>query len=564
MGYNGFMRIRERITRAIEEVVEEMSLEEVKVEIEHPADEDNGDYACNVAMVGYKEAEEVFESPKELAETLVKKLRKNEVLMKRVEKIEVAGAGFINFYLRQRWLVDELGRVVERGEDYGRGKWGEGKKVLVEYSSPNIAKRFNVGHLRSTIIGQALRNLYEFSGWETVGDNHLGDWGTQFGMIIAGVEEEGVEIGEMSLVELEELYVRFNKKAEEDESFKEKAREAFVRLEKGEEKAREIWQKAVEVSKKEFDKIYDRLGVKIEHCLGESFYEDKMERVIKELEKKGLVKESQGARIVEFESLPPAMLVKSNGTSTYFTRDLAAVKYRVKNPKLSSDLYVYEVGAEQSLHFRQVFATAKKAGWVKRGQLVHLGHGLVLGKDGKRLRTRSGKGSKLNDLLDEVVSEAGKIKKEVAEEVGVGAIKFYDLKHNPLSNYKFDQKQMVSLEGASGPYVQYAIVRGKAVLAQGGEKSDLVKMNDLVKEEERVARLIYRFSEVIERATRERSPNLVCEYLLELASRFNSFYNQQQILGSDREGLRLMLTKATVGVMENGMKLLGVSVPERM
>lgn len=558
------MRIRERIIRAIEDAVEEMSLEEAKVEVEHPADENHGDYACNVAMVGYKEAEEVFENPKELAEMLVKKLKKNEVLMKRVEKIEVAGAGFINFYLRQRWLIDELGRAVEKGEDYGRGKWGEGKKVLVEYSSPNIAKRFNVGHLRSTIIGQALMNLYQFSGWKTVGDNHLGDWGTQFGMIIAGVEEEGVDIGKMSLEELEELYVRFNKKTEENESFKEKAREAFVRLEKGEEKEREMWQKVVEISKKEFDKIYDRLGVKIEHCLGESFYEDKMEKIINELEKKDLVKESEGAKIVEFESLPPAMLVKSNGTSTYFTRDLAAVKYRVKNPKLASDLYIYEVGAEQTLHFKQVFATAKKAGWVKKGQLVHLGHGLVLGEDGKRLRTRSGEGSKLNDLLDEVVSEASKIKKEVAEEVGVGAVKFYDLKHNPLSNYKFDQKQMMSLEGASGPYVQYAIVRGKAVLAQGGEKGDLVKESDLVKEEERVARLIYRFSEIIERATRERLPNLVCEYLLELAGRFNGFYNQQQILGSDREALRLRLTKATVGVMENGMKLLGVSVPEKM
>lgn len=564
MGYNRFMKIRERIIRVIEGAVEEMSLEESRVEIEHPADENNGDYACNVAMLAYKEAEEIFESPRELAEALVKEIRKNEALMKRVEKVEVAGAGFINFYLRQRWLIDELGRVVEKGRDYGRGNWGGGKKVLVEYSSPNIAKRFNVGHLRSTIIGQALMNLYKFSGWETVGDNHLGDWGTQFGIIIMGIEEEGVDVEKMSLVELEELYVRFNKKVEEDEILKKKAQEAFARLEGGEKKTREVWQKVKETSMKEFEKIYDRLGVEIEHCLGESFYEDKMERAIDELEKKGLVRDSEGARIVEFNGLPPAMLVKSNGTSTYFTRDLAAVKYRTKTPKLASDLYIYEVGAEQSLHFKQVFATARKAGWVKKGQLIHVGHGLVLGDDGKRLRTRSGNGSKLNDLLDEVVTEAGKIKKEVAEEVGVGAVKFYDLKHNPITNYKFDQKQMVSLEGASGPYVQYAIVRGKAVLAQGGEKNVLVKESDLVKEEERVARLIYRFSEVIERATRERSPNLVCEYLLELASRFNSFYNQQQILGSDREALRLRLTKATVGVMENGMRLLGVSVPERM
>lgn len=558
------MRIRERITRAIEDAVDEMSLEEVVVEIEHPADESHGDYACNVAMVGYKEAEEVFESPRELAEALIKELKKNKALMKRVEKIEVAGGGFINFYLKQRWLVDELGRVVERGEEYGQGNWGEGKKVLIEYSSPNIAKRFNVGHLRSTIIGEALMNLYRFSGWKTVGDNHLGDWGTQFGMIIAGIEEKGLEVKKMSLVEMEELYVEFSKRAEEDDDLKEKAREAFVRLEKGEQKAKEIWKEAVEISKKEFDEIYDRLGVKIEHCLGESFYEDKMERVIVELEKKGLVKESEGARIVEFESLPPAMLVKSNGTSTYFTRDLATIKYRVKNPKLASDLYIYEVGAEQNLHFRQVFATAKKAGWVKKNQLVHLGHGLVLGDDGKRLRTRSGKGSKLGDLLDEVIEEASKINKKVAEKVGIGAIKFYDLKHNPVSNYKFDQKEMLSLEGASGPYVQYAIVRGKAVLAQGKVENVVIGEDGLGKEEERLVRLIYRFSEVVERAAKEMSPSLMCEYLLDLAGRFNGFYNQQKILGSDREALRLRLTEATVRVMENGMRLLGVSVPEEM
>ena len=558
------MRIRERITRALEDVVEEMSLEEAKVELEHPADESHGDYACNVAMVGYKEAEEVFESPRELAEALIKVLKKNEVLMKRVEKIEVAGGGFINFYLRQRWLVDELGRVVEKGEEYGRGEWGEGKKVLVEYSSPNIAKRFNVGHLRSTIIGQALINLYQFSGWKTVGDNHLGDWGTQFGMIIAGIEEKGLDVKNMSLVEMEELYVDFSKRAEEDDDLKEKAREGFARLEKGEEKAREIWKEVVDISKKEFDAIYDRLGVKIDHCLGESFYEDKMERVIGELEKKGLVKESQGARIVEFETLPPAMLVKSNGTSTYFTRDLTTIKYRIKNPKLASDLYIYEVGSEQNLHFRQVFAIAKKAGWVKRGQMFHLGHGLVLGDDGKRLRTRAGKGSKLDDLLDEVIDEASKINKKVAKEVGIGAIKFYDLKHNPVSNYKFDQKQMLSLEGASGPYVQYAVVRGRAVLAQAGKKDLLVKESDLVKEEIKVARSIYRFSEVVERAAKEKSPSLMCEYLLDLAGRFNGFYNQQKILSSEREALRLRLTEATVRVLENGMRLLGIGIPEKM
>jgi len=561
------MRIRERIIKNLEEVIEEMSLEELEVGLEHPADESHGDYASNVAMLLYAgEAEEVFESPRDLAEAMVGELRKKEVLMKRVEKIEVAGPGFINFYLKDRWLVDELGRVIKRGKDYGRGEWGEGKRVLVEYSSPNIAKRFNVGHLRSTIIGQALVNLHQFSGWQTVGDNHLGDWGTQFGMIIAGVEEEGREIEGMSLEKLEELYVSYNKRADEDEELKEKAREAFARLESGEEKARKIWQKAVEVSKKEFDKIYDRLGVKIENCLGESFYEEEMKVVMREMDKKGLVTESEGAKIVEFEDLPPAMLEKSNGTSTYFTRDLATIRHRVKSPKLASDLYVYEVGAEQSLHFKQVFAVAKMMGWAKKNQMVHVAHGLVLGEDGKRLRTRSGQGGKLDDLLDEVVEKAAKLNKEVAEQVGVGAVKFYDLKHNPTTNYKFDEEKMLSLDGASGPYIQYAIVRGKSVLEKAEKTGEevIVKTSDLSETEKRVVRWVYRFNDVVERATRERSPNLLAEYLLELAGRFNGFYNQEQILGVKEEGMRVRLTEAVVTVLGKGMELLGVEVPEKM
>lgn len=543
-----------------------MSLEEVEVGLEHPADEDHGDYASNIAMLLYAgEAEEVFESPRELAEAMVDELKKKKSLMVRVEKIEVAGPGFINFYLKNKWLVGELGRVVEGGEDYGRGEWGEGQRVLVEYSSPNIAKRFNVGHLRSTIIGQALVNLHEFSGWQTVGDNHLGDWGTQFGMIIAGIEEGGRKVEEMGLEELEGLYVDYNKKSDENDELKEKAREAFARLEKGDEEARKIWQQVVDVSKKEFEKIYDRLGVKTDNCLGESFYEEEMKVVMKEMDKKGLITESQGAKIVEFEDLPPAMLEKSNGTSTYFTRDLATIRHRVKSPKLASDLYIYEVGAEQNLHFKQVFAVAKMMGWAKKKQLVHVGHGLVLGEDGKRLRTRSGKGGKLDDLLNEVVSKAGKLNKEVAEEVGVGAVKFYDLKHNPTTNYKFDEENMLSLDGASGPYVQYAIVRGRSVLEKvEKEEGKVAKVADLGEVEKRVARWIYRFSEAVERATRERSPNLLAEYLLELAGRFNSFYNQEQILGVKEEGIRLGVTEAVVIVLEKGMKLLGVEVPEKM
>lgn len=568
------MKEREVIEKAIKRVMDKLGLKSDFL-IEHPADEDHGDYATNVAMVGFEKAAEPA-SPRELAEKIKGELEKDEKLVEIIEmsRIEVKGPGFINFWLKKEWLVGEVDRVVDLKDEYGRGDWGEGKQMLIDYSAPNIAKRFSVGHLRSTIIGQALYNLYGFSGWKTVGDNHLGDWGTQFGMIVAVVIEKNLDVTLMTVEELEKEYVEYNERIKKDDGLRDKAREAFKRLERGEEREREIWKQTVEISKKEFDRIYEKLDIKIDYAFGESTYEELMKEVIKEAKEKGLARESEGALIVEFDDLPPAMLLKSNGTTTYFTRDMATIKFRenqVNDPKLKADLYIYEVGAEQGLHFKQVFKMAEKMGWGDESKFYHVAHGLVLGKDGKKLSTRKGTAVKLEDLLDEMVEKAGEINKESAEMVGIGAVKFFDLKHNPVSSYVYDEDQALSLNGDSGPYVQYACVRAKSVLRQMDEKKNTGEVEpkkeskgETGKEEMAILRSLYKFGEIVEMSAREYSPSILADYLLGLSKKFNGFYGSNQIKGSKEEAFRLKLTEAVAVVLANGLKLLGVEIPEKM
>lgn len=553
------------ISDAIDKSLDNLGLEKVGFAVEHPVEESHGDYATNVAMVmGKKEGK----NPRELAEKIKSELEKDVDLMGIVAKIEIAGPGFVNFYFKKSWLVEEMRRVSFKGDKYGSGEWGKGKRVLVDYSSPNIAKRFSVGHLRSTVIGQAVRNLYEFSGWETIGDNHLGDWGTQFGMIIAAVEEDNLDISKMSVEEMEEVYVAYNKKVKEDESYLDKARKAFARLEQGDEKARCIWQEAIDASMTEFDRIYELLGVKIEYTYGESAYEELMPEVIEEAKSKGVITEGEGgAGIVEFEKMSPAMIVKSNNTTTYFTRDMAAIKFREQSPELKSDLYVYEVGSEQTLHFRQLFEVAEMMGWLSKDNLKHIAHGNVLGEDGKRLSTRRGTSAKLEDLLQGVVDKAAEINPETAQIVGIGSVKYADLKHSPTSDYVFDMKRALSLEGDSGPYLQYTYARCQSVLgkASSSQLSVVGNQGELNTEEMVVLRWLYRFPEVVEEAAREYAPNKVCSYLYELASRYNGFYNKHRVIGSEgSEQFRLALTSAVSQVLKNGLGLLGIEVPTKM
>jgi arginyl-tRNA synthetase len=532
---------------------------------------DFGDYSSNIALQG--------ESPLKKAEDLVKKLESDKELSKFVDKIDVAGPGFINFWLKKDVLVDNLIQIGRDKEKYGNTDLGKGKLAIVEYSSPNIAKPFGVGHLRSTVIGAAIANLMEAAGWKVMRDNHLGDWGTQFGKMIYAIKtwgnEKEIKNAKSPVGELVKLYVKFHEASEKDESLEDAARSWFKKLEGGDSEARRIWQLCVDLSWVEFNRVYEMLGIKFDpdfndgRGLGESFFEAKMGPVVEELERKKLLKVGEGgAKLVFFakDKYPPAMILKKDGATLYHTRDLATDKYRKE--KYNPDLIINEVGSEQSLYFQQLFEIEKILGWFKEGQRVHVGHGLFL-MEGKKMSTRAGKTIKLEEVLEEAISRAKKLGNEKAKEaeaVGIGAIKYFDLLHQPLTNINFDWDSMFALEGNSGPYLQYTVARTNSVIAKAPKKQVALSTDygSLNTEELSVLRKLTLFSEVIENAARTYSPNLLCNYIYDLAQKYNTFYNKHKIIGSENEGFRLMLTSGTGQVLKNGLKLLGIESPERM
>ena len=570
----------------IEEILKKETGEK-GISLDFPEREEFGDFATSIALVLVKKE---GNDPKSVAEGLVDKLRKNDGLREIIEKIEVAGPGFINFFLSQKALLENLQNAQE--ENYGSSDMGAGKTVLVEYSSPNIAKSFGVGHLRSTIIGQALFNLFRALGYQTVSENHLGDWGTQFGAILAQIANLHLAVSDLSVEKLEELYVDFNKKARDDPKLWDEARGWFKKLEEGDSEAKQIWEAVRKISFEEFERIYKRLGVSFENMHGESFYQDKMPAVLEEARAKGLSKKSEGAEIVEFPKMPPAMLVKSDGTTTYFTRDLATAKYRVEtwNP----EVLIYEVGSDQILHLRQVFETARLLGWAEGRQFVHVAHGLIRFQGGK-MSTRAGQSIKLEGVLNEAVKRAREIieksetgrglsedeKEKVSEMVGIGAIKYFDLMHHPQTDIIFDWDKIFVLEGNSGPYLQYTYARTNSVLAKvkdqnslrAGASGRVVKTPNLEigdwkleinPEELLVLRSLVRFSDVIASSAKNYSPNLLANYLFELAQKYNNFYNQHRIIGGENEEFRSALTFGVGGVLKKGLGLLGIDTPERM
>ncbi len=529
-----------------------------KIKLEHPDAEEHGDFSSNAALKsggGRKAAEEMAE-----------KLQGLEM----VEKVEVAGPGFLNIWLQTDVLIKELHRVLTEAEDYGKTNLEDGKTVVVEYSSPNIAKRFGIGHFRSTIIGQALYNLYASLGAKTIGDNHLGDWGTQFGKLLYMLSQHRNE--SLNLDMLEKWYVEFHQHPEwEDEG-----RIWFKKLEEGEAEARQLWAKCVQISMEEFDKLYRILGIKIDNAYGESFYEEEMKNVVSEAKEKGIAISSQGALVIEILGInTPLMLIKSDGTTTYAARDLATIRFRIRTWQPA--VIVYEVGNEQSLHFQQVFAAAKLLGYVNDStELVHTRHGLYLNPDGKKFSTRKGDTVKLEEVLSEAIERAkalGNTDEDTAKAVGIGAVKFFDVSHSVQSDIVFEWEKVMALEGKSGPYLQYTIARINSVLEKAKfsvssfQFSKNNSINQYSNEEMRILRFIYRFPEVIEEAAYRYSPNLVANYLYELAQRFNAFYNQHQIIKAESEEVkdfRLVLSAATGQVLKNGLRLLGIDTPERL
>lgn len=557
--------IRDQIIKVIEEAAGTHDFD-----LELPENETFGDYSSNVALQG--------ENPREKAEEIVEKLKSDKELSKVVAKIEVAGPGFINLWLKKDVLIDNLMQIEGEKEKYGSSDIGKGKTMVIDYSSPNIAKSFGIGHLRSTIIGQALYNLYKFLGYESIGDNHLGDWGTQFGKLLyelADLSDEAIE--KLSVEDLEKLYVEFHKKAENDPKMEDGARAWFKKLEEGDARAKKLWKYCVDISLTEFNRIYEILGIKIDLAFGESYYESEMRQMMEDpAVKKYLEKGEDGALIIDLSKAgikTPLMFLKSDGATTYATRDLATIKFRVR--KWNPDIIIYEVGAEQTLHFQQVFAAAKILGLVgKNIELMHTAHGLYLAPDGKKFSTRKGKTIKLEEVLDEAIERAKKLQKDrpasaeaTARKVGIGAIKYYDLMHSVSSNVVFDWEKMMNLEGNSGPYLQYTVARCNSVIQKAPAlKGDSFKgeHGNLDDDELAVLRSLIRFSEVIEIAAKTYSPNLLANYLYDLAQKYNGFYNKDKIIGGENEQFRLALTSGTGQVLKNGLKLLGIETPERM
>lgn len=547
--------------------------------LNHPPDAKFGHLSTNLAMILAKHKSK---NPLDIATNIKKKLDKDITLKDVVEKIEIVKPGFINFYLKSDYLISQAQSLNYRLDFSKRlSNHVSGKTMLIDYSAPNIAKPFGIGHLRSTNIGQAIYNTYKLLGWKCIGDNHLGDWGTQFGKLIVAVDKWSKKpLAELSIADLEKLYVKFYHQAKTDPKLLKLAQATFKKLEQGDPVITKKWKSCIDLSMAEFDKVYKLLDVKIDVALGESFYLNKTKKIIDLCLKKGIAQKSRGAIIIKLDPLPPAMLVKSNGATTYFTRDLATVKYRLDT--WQADKIIYEVGADQTLHFQQVFATCQKIGWLPKDGFFHVAHGLIRWQGGK-FSTRKGDTIHLSDVVDKAVQEAKKIvnsthvskdltpeeKDNMISAVAIGAIKFSDLSQHPKRDIIFDWDRIMGLSGDSGPYLQYAYARCVSVLAKTTIKeqknispSSIVGQPNL--QEANLLNLFYQFEEKIIESANAINPSVICQYLLKVAQAYNEFYASCQIIDDPQEIFRIFLTKTTASTLQMGLNLLGIKTVNRM
>lgn len=562
------MDYKVKIAELIKQHVD-LEVEAIEKLIEIPPKPEMGDYAFPCFQL----SKVMRKAPNMIAEEL-----KGIIDSEGFERIESLGP-YLNFFVDKGvFAKNTLNKVLEEGDNYGASNIGEGKTVCVEYSSPNIAKPFHVGHLFTTAIGNSLYKMFKKEGYNTVGLNHLGDWGTQFGKLISAynrwVDEEALE--KAPIDELLRIYVKFHEEAKKDTSLEDEARANFKALENGDPQAIALWNRFRDLSLKEFERVYDILDVKFDSLNGEAFYNDKMDVVVDELKEKGLLVESNGAQVVMLEdyNMPPCIVLKADGASIYATRDLAAAMYRKKTYDFHKCVYV--VGTPQALHFKQVFKVLDLAGheWAK--DCVHVGFGLVKFAD-RKLSTRDGSIVLLDDLLREAVEktmeaikdkEEIKNKEEVAKKIGVGAVIFTYLKNSREKDIVFDWKEILSFEGETGPYVQYAYARGNSILERAGEFSGSIDYSKLSsKEEFELVKSLGNFNNVITLALDKLEPSILTRYVIEVAKGFNKFYNAHSVLNLEDEELkraRLNLVKASLQVIKNGLELLGIGVVEKM
>ncbi len=562
------MNHKQTVADTLSAVLPQLDIETIYSLLEKPKSSEMGD----IAFPAFSLAKVERKAPQAIATDIVEKLDTT-----RFEKV-VATGPYVNFFLDKDAISHQvLTDVIAEKDQYGQLNIGQGRNVTIDMSSPNIAKPFSVGHLRSTVIGDALANIHGKLGFNPIRINHLGDWGKQFGMLIVAYklwgDKTAVEADPIS--ELLKLYVRINAEAEEKPELDEEARQWFKKLEDGDQEAMELWQWFRDESLVEFNRIYEKLDVHFDSFNGEAFYNDKMDEGIQILEEKGLIQESKGALIVDLESynLPPALIRKTDGATLYITRDIATAMYRKRTYDFVKSIYV--VGQEQINHFKQLKAVLKEMGFDWSDDMTHVTFGLVT-KDKKKLSTRKGNIILLEPTLDEAILRAlSQIeaknpnlenKEEVAHAVGVGAVKFFDLKTDRDNGYDFDLEAMVSFEGETGPYVQYAYARIQSILRKANfvpSTENNYKLADA--ESWEIIKHIQNFSTVVERAGDKFDPSLIAKYAINLAQAFNKYYAHTRILDESPErDSRLALAYATGVVLKEALRLLGVKAPEKM
>ena len=562
---------KNKVAESLKLHIEDLTIEDITSAIEVPPNKDMGDFAFPC----FKLAKVFRKAPNMIAEELATKIEVKDEISKVIQL-----GGYVNFFVNKSQLAESVIKdVLTQKENYGKSDLGKGKQVVIDFSSPNIAKPFHIGHIRTTVIGNALYKIYDSQGYKVERVNHLGDYGTQFGKLIVAFKLWGdKELVESNPIpELLKLYVKFHDEAEEKPEMEDEARAWFTKLENGDKEAKELWQWFRDESLKEFARVYDLLDIEFDSYAGESFYSDKMDRVIDLIKEKGLLQESKGTNIVDLEeaNLPPALITKNDGSTLYMTRDLAAALYRKETYDFEKCIYV--VGSQQALHFQQLFKVLELVGFEWAKDLDHVQFGMVALEEGT-MSTRKGRVVFLEDVLRQAIEKTKETMlaknpdaqnvDEISKQVGVGAVVFQELSNSRIKDYTFSWERTLSFDGETGPYVQYTHARCCAVLRKANEEVTTDINYDLLDnvDSAEVLKVIASLNKTILNSMKKNEPHIVTRFVLDLAQAFNKFYHDNSILVEDVElrKARLALVAATRQALENGLALLGMKAPERM
>lgn len=566
------MNFKHDIATILSDEIKEISMEEIESMIEIPSNTEMGDYAFPC----FKLSKIFRKSPNMIAEELAQKLEKTAVIDKIINL-----SGYVNFFVdRETWAKSVISRVVTEKENFGRSDYGQKRNTIVEFSSPNIAKPFHIGHIRTTVIGHSLYRLYDFMGFNAIAINHLGDYGTQFGKLIVAYKAWGdrAVIESNPISELLKIYVRFHDEADQNPELEEEARGWFKKLENKDPEATELWQWMRDISLKEFNRVYDLLGIKFDSFAGESFYSDKMPAAVQLIENKGLLKDSEGAKIVDLEpyGMPPALIMKKDGSTLYITRDIAAAIYRKETYDFYKNIYV--VGTPQELHFRQWGKILELMGFEWAKDCIHVQFGTVSLEDGV-LSTRSGRVVFLEDVLNRAIEQTKAIIMqknpelenidETAKQVGVGALVFQELSNSRIKDYQFSWERTLSFEGETGPYVQYSYARCCSLI----EKSEFEPSTDIDfsiiarnPDAMEIVRVLTSFDDVLMRSLNRNEPHHIARFVLDLSQAFNKFYHDNHILSEteDVQKAYISLVESVKNGIHNALYLLGMESPQKM